>query len=54
MKTMLDARIVAASTHRAAEAAHGAVQGAARIDAASDGDDESGVIGCQTRQLASA
>jgi hypothetical protein len=37
MNTMLDARMVAVSTHRACDAVHGAVHGAARIDAASEG-----------------
>jgi len=45
MKTMLDARIVAASTHRACAGVHGAVHGDARMNAASAAGEESAVIG---------
>jgi hypothetical protein len=41
---MLDATIVATSTQRACAGGHGAVQGAARIAAASQGVDEKAVI----------
>jgi hypothetical protein len=44
MNTMLDARIVALSTHRACDAEHGTANGAARMDAASEGGNNDALI----------
>jgi hypothetical protein len=44
MKTMLDARIVDASTHGASRSAHGAALGAEQMHAASAGGEGSDVI----------
>jgi hypothetical protein len=49
MNTMLDARMVAASTHRAVDDPQGDVHGAARMNAASEGDDGNAVIGWSTQ-----
>jgi hypothetical protein len=44
MNTMLDARMVAARTHRPVDEGHGDVHGAARITAASEAGDGNEVI----------